>query len=88
MLTLMKFYADWCKPCTAMMPVMEKVKAEFNGEVIFVDIDIENNPQVRSDYHIRSIPAFVLLREGKEIARKTGSASATELTSWLEEYDA
>lgn len=88
MLTLMKFYADWCGPCSAMLPTMENLKEEFKDQVIFSDINIEDNPQVRLDYQIRSIPAFILLKDRKEVARKIGSANLSDMQEWIEEYRA
>lgn len=84
MLTLLKFYADWCGPCKAMIPTMDKLKEEFSDDVIFSDVNIDDNPQVRAQYGIRSIPAFVLVKDGQEIDRKVGSATYGDLETWLE----
>lgn len=84
MLTLLKFYADWCGPCKAMTPVVEQLDAE-DDNLIVTNINIDDNPQVRADYHIRSIPAFVLLKDRQEVARRTGSATLTELKKWVDE---
>ena len=84
MLTLLKFYADWCGPCKAMIPTMDKIKEEFSDDVIISNINIDDNPQVRAQYGIRSIPSFVLLKDGQEIDRKVGSQTYGQLEEWLE----
>jgi thioredoxin 1 len=84
LLTFMKFYADWCKPCQAMLPTMERIKDDFEVDVSFVDVNIEDNPQARADYHIRSIPAFVILRDGQEVSRKVGSMGYADLEEWID----
>ena len=84
MRTLIKFYADWCKPCQAMIPTMDKIKEEFKDELKFVDLNIEDNPNERAKYNIRSIPAFVIIEDGVEVARHTGSMSYSELEAWLD----
>jgi thioredoxin len=84
MRTLIKFYADWCNPCKAMLPTMDKIKEEFEGELKFVDINIDDNPQERANYNIRSIPAFVLIEDGKEIARNIGSMTYSQLEDFLD----
>ena len=83
MLTLLKFKADWCKPCQAMAPIVKQLDEE-DDNLIVQDVDIEANPQVRADYHIRSIPAFVLLKDRQEIARHVGSCSLSELKEFVD----
>ena len=85
MLTLLKFKAEWCAPCKAMLPAMETIKEEFKDTMIVSDVDIDDNPQLRLDFHIRSIPAFVLVKDGKEISRSIGSKTIGELRDWLNE---
>lgn len=84
MLTLMQFKASWCGPCNAMEPTMEKLKED--SSIIVSVVDIEDNPQVRLDYQIRSIPVFVLIKDRVEIARKVGSASLSDMQEWLNEF--
>jgi len=67
------------------MPTMDQLKIDLEDEIKFTDVDIDNNPQLRADYHIRSIPAFVLIKDKQEVARKTGSAGLGELKEWLDE---
>jgi len=84
-LTLMKFYADWCGPCKAMQPTMDQLKESYKDEVIFVDVNIEDNPQTRAEFFVRTIPTFVLVKDRKEIARKQGSATVYEMSDWIDE---
>jgi len=84
MLTLLKFEASWCAPCKAMNPVVDQVKAD-NDQLIVTRIDIDENPQERINYNVRSIPTFVLVKEGKEISRKTGQLSVSAMKDWLDE---
>lgn len=88
MLTLLRFHATWCGPCKALEPTMDQLKIELKDYVKFADIDIESNPQLRVDYGIRSIPAIVLTEDGKEVARRTGGASYTDLLDWINEHRA
>jgi len=84
MLTLLKFEASWCAPCKAMNPVVDQVKAD-NDQLIVTRIDIDENPQERTNYNVRSIPTFVLIKQGKEISRKTGQLSVSAMKDWLDE---
>jgi len=84
MLTLLKFYADWCGPCRNMTPIIEQLDAE-DDDLIVTNVNIDDNPQVRHEYHIRSIPAFVLLKDRQEVARRVGSGTLTELKEFVRE---
>jgi len=84
MQTLLKFHASWCGPCKAMAPIVEQLDAE-DDNLIVTSVDIDDNPQLRADYNIRSIPAFVLLENRKEVARKVGSCTLSELRSFVDE---
>lgn len=83
MLTLLKFYADWCGPCKNMAPLVEKLDAE-DEMLIVSNVNIDDNPQLRAEYGIRSIPAFVLLEDRKEVARKIGSCTFSELKEFVD----
>jgi len=83
LLTLLKFYADWCGPCKAMAPTVIQVVEELQDEVVLSEVNIDDNPQLRAEYGIRSIPSFVLLKGTEEVSRKIGSCSASELKDWI-----
>lgn len=84
MLTLLKFHAEWCNPCKAMAPIVEQIKDEYSDTLIVQDVNIDDNPQLRADYSVRSIPTFVLIKDGKEIDRKNGSGTLSEMMEWLD----
>lgn len=85
MITVIRFHAEWCNPCKNFAPKVEMLKDDFD-DLIFTDVDIDDNPQLRKDYHIMSIPTLILTNEGKEIARHIGSEiTYSELREWVNE---
>jgi len=84
MLTLLDFYADWCGPCKVMAPIFEEVEKDYEGKVEFKKVDVEENPTEAGKYGVMGIPTFVLLKEGKEVARKVGAMPKEILVSWLD----
>jgi thioredoxin 1 len=83
LLTLVKFYADWCAPCKAAAPLIKKL-ADEQG-FILTEVNIDDNPGLRQEHHVRSIPTLLLFENGMEIGRKIGQASYSELEEWASE---
>ncbi len=85
MIKVLDFYADWCGPCKAMEPVFEKLKKDYEGEVEFESIDVEEEGALASEYGVMSIPTFVILEDGEEVDRKMGAMPEDPFRSWIEE---
>ena len=84
MLKLLDFYADWCGPCKIMDPVFEEIEKNYQGKIEFQKVDVEANEQLASQFDIRSIPTFVLVKEDKEIDRRMGAMPKEMLKDWLD----
>jgi thioredoxin 1 len=74
---LVDFYADWCGPCKAMKPTLEKFKESSKVPLLEINVDTEND--IAQKYGIRSIPCFVVIEDKKETARKIGMQSVDQL---------
>lgn len=83
MVTLIDFYAQWCGPCHAMKPVLEKVEKEFTGKITVQKVDVDKDPNLSSQYGIMSIPTLVALKDNKEVGRKIGALDEMSLKNWL-----
>lgn len=77
MIELLDFWAGWCYPCKMMEPVLEELEKEFSNKVKFkkIDVDVDKEARIASQYNVRSIPTLVILKEGKETDRLVGISS-------------
>ena len=55
------FYADWCKPCKMVAPIMEELANDYDGEVIFYKIDVDKEKELAQYFGIRSIPSILFI---------------------------
>ncbi|KAB8043392.1 thioredoxin [Janthinobacterium aquaticum] len=83
---LIDFHAVWCGPCKASAPALEDAAREFEGEVAFVKVDIDQEPQLAETYGVQSVPTFILIQQGEPVERFSGLVSRGKLASLLEPY--
>lgn len=76
-------WAPWCGPCRTISPILEQLAGEFAGRAKLVKVNVDESPQVQSRFRIQGIPTLVMLRDGREVARQVGAASADRLRSWV-----
>jgi thioredoxin 1 len=73
------FHADWCGPCRAIAPELDKLDAQY-GEVDFVKVDADANPELVNELGVMGLPTVVHFgTDGVEVARSTGAAPAQAL---------
>ena len=80
---LVDFYADWCGPCRALAPELEKLKASMGDDVRILKVDVDKNPDVSAQFGVRSIPTMILFREGEILWRNTGAMPAPQIETAL-----
>ena len=74
------FTADWCGPCKTTRPIVEEMKKE-GFEFQRIDADYEQS--LVKKFEVKSIPTFILLKNGKEINRTTGAKTRKELENFI-----
>lgn len=70
-IVVVDFFATWCGPCKMLAPVLEDVQEEMKN-VKIVKVDIDENPNVASDYKVKNIPTIKVFKNGEEITTNVG----------------
>ena len=84
---LVDFWAEWCGPCKMIAPVLNELAEEFSdrAKVAKLNIEEESNQQLAANYQVRSIPMFLVFKNGEVIAQYVGIAGGKpKLKSLLE----
>jgi thioredoxin 1 len=70
---IVDFWAEWCGPCHAVAPVLDKIAEERAGEIKLVKVNIDEQQGLASRYGIASIPTMILFRDGEPAAAAIGA---------------
>jgi putative thioredoxin len=79
------FWAEWCGPCHALAPVLEREIAAREGAVELAKVDVDANPGLSSTFRVSGIPAVKAFRDGRVVAEFVGARSPTAVSSFLDE---
>lgn len=78
---IVDFYADWCGPCKMLSPVLEKISAEENIDIVKINVD--NEQELAREYGIMSIPTLIIFENGKEINKNIGLCSKQDIKEMI-----
>ena len=81
---LVDFWAEWCGPCKALAPAVEKVAGEYEGKAKVVKLNIDDNPTVPQQYGIKGIPTLILFKGGSEADRTVGLTSKDNIARMID----
>ena len=82
-IVLVDFFAEWCMPCLMMAPVIDELSDKFKGKIKFGKINVSDNEELAQKYGIRSIPNFILFKDGKITEQFVGAMSAEDFEDKL-----
>ncbi len=82
---LVDFWAEWCGPCRMVAPILEKLAAEFAGQIRIVKVDTDQNPGLSQTFQIRSIPTIAAFKRGKLIFMQAGALPEPSFRSLIQQ---
>jgi thioredoxin 1 len=70
---IVDFWAEWCGPCHAVSPILDKIAAEHEGELKLVKVNIDEEQELAMRYGVQSIPTMILFKDGEPAAAAIGA---------------
>ena len=83
---LVDFWAPWCGPCRMVAPIVEEIAKEFEGQIKVFKLNTDENPNVASQYGIRSIPTLMVFKGGQKVDTVVGAVPKATLSGTISKY--
>jgi len=80
---VIEFWAEWCKPCKAMAPMIGELAHEYQGRIKIVQMNVAENQETPARFGIRSIPALIFFKRGEAKQVIVGSHSKSHIEEEL-----
>lgn len=81
---LVDFWAEWCKPCKMIMPVVEEIAAQYNGRLKVCKVNVDDNNATAVKYGVRGIPSLLIFKGGNVAAIKVGVVTQSQLVEFVD----
>lgn len=85
---IVDFWAEWCKPCVAIAPMVKEIAEQYEGRAIVGKVDVTKNKELQQKYRITSIPTFIVFKNGVVVDRWSGGGEGSRsiITNRLDKY--
>jgi putative thioredoxin len=83
---LVDFWAEWCAPCKALMPMLAKIAEEYRGELLLAKVDCDAEQDIVARFGIRSLPTVVLFKNGQPVDGFAGAQPESAVREMLKPH--
>lgn len=76
---LIDFWATWCGPCKAMMPIVDEIAEEYEGKIKVCKVNVDETRDLAAKFDVMSIPTFVAIKNGEIVGTIIGVHEKEEI---------
>jgi len=81
---LVDFWAEWCRPCTMLSPLVDEIAGEMDGKIKVGKINVDEEPELAGKYGVMSIPTLLVFKNGKVAATSIGVRPKADILKLIE----
>ena len=79
---LIDFWASWCGPCRMLGPIIDEIAQE-NSDIKVCKVNVDEEPELASEFHIMSIPTLVVMKDGQVMRQSMGAKPKAQILDLL-----
>jgi len=83
---LVDFWADWCEPCKTLMPLLEKLADEYQGQFLLAKVNADEQQMIAQQLGVRSLPTVMLFKDGQPVDGFVGAQPENQIRELLDKY--
>jgi putative thioredoxin len=80
------FWADWCEPCKVLMPLLEKLADEYQGQFLLAKVNADEQQTIAQQLGVRSLPTVMVIKDGQPVDGFVGAQSEAQVRELLGKY--
>lgn len=80
------FWADWCEPCKTLMPLLEKLANEYQGQFLLAKVNADEQQMIAQQLGVRSLPTVMVIKDGQPVDGFVGAQPETQVREILGKY--
>jgi len=80
------FWADWCEPCKTLMPILEKLAVEYDGQFLLAKVNADEMQQIAQQLGVRSLPTVMVMINGQPVDGFAGAQPEKDIREMLQKH--
>ncbi len=85
-LVVIDFWADWCEPCKNLMPILEKLANEYQGQFLLAKLNADEHQAIAQQFGVRSLPTVMIMKDGQPVDGFAGLQPEVEIRNILQKH--